>query len=79
MLLVPGPVVDHQGVLAPLYQSEIAHPSNRGRLGATFQLFIGIGAFVAGWIGYGCSQAQPGTALEWRVPVSFPCRTRDQY
>lgn len=59
------------GVLAPLYQSEIAHPSNRGRLGATFQLFIGIGAFVAGWIGYGCAQAQPGTALEWRVPLAL--------
>jgi len=49
-----------------------AHPSNRGRLTATFQLFIGIGAFVAGWIGYGCSQGSPGTQIEWRVPVSLP-------
>jgi MFS family permease len=47
----------------------IAHPSNRGRLTATFQLFIGIGAFVAGWIGYGCSRGAPGTQVEWRVPV----------
>jgi MFS family permease len=48
----------------------LAHPSNRGRLTATFQLFIGIGAFVAGWIGYGCSQGAAGTQVEWRVPVS---------
>lgn len=38
---------DCKGVLTPLYQSEIAHPSNRGRLTATFQFFLGIGAFVA--------------------------------
>lgn len=56
-----------------------AHPSNRGRLTATFQLFIGIGAFVAGWIGYGCSQAQPGTALEWRVPVSLAPLAKARY
>ena len=61
-------------LLAPLYQSEIAHPSIRGRLTtlqqvgpvvlhgdtverctdriAFIQFFLGIGAFIAGWIGY---------------------------
>lgn len=57
--------------MAPLYQSEIAHPSNRGRLTATFQFFLGIGAFVAAWIGYGCQQGAMGTPLQWRLPLGF--------
>lgn len=55
---------------SPVYQSEIAHPSNRGRLTALFQLSLGVGAFVAGWIGYGCQQGAMGTQVQWRVPVS---------
>jgi hypothetical protein len=43
------------------------------------QFFLGIGAFVAGWIGYGCSQGSPGTALEWRLPVSIPVSDREDH
>ena len=53
-----------------------AHPSNRGRLTATFQFFLGIGAFIAGWIGYGCQQGAMGKPLQWRLPVSTPPRRR---
>ncbi|OCF40858.1 glucose transporter [Kwoniella heveanensis CBS 569] len=59
------------GVLVPLYQSEIAHPSQRGRMIATFQFSLGLGAFIAGWVAYGCAQGSPGTALQWRLPLAF--------
>lgn len=61
---------DQQSALAPTYNSEIAQPSARGRMLATFQFFIGIGAFIAGWISYGVAKSQPGTAMQWRLPVS---------
>lgn len=57
-------------MLAPLYQSEIAHPSRRGSLLALQQFMLGVGAVIAGWIGYGCDQGALGTALQWRLPVS---------
>jgi hypothetical protein len=47
----------------------VAHPSNRGRLIATFQFFIGIGAIIAGWVAYGVAQTHPGSAMQWRLPV----------
>ncbi|WVR04202.1 hypothetical protein IAU60_001202 [Kwoniella sp. DSM 27419] len=59
------------GVLTPLYQSEIAHPSIRGMLTATFQFFIGIGAIVAGWIAYGVAQTHREAAIAWRLPLGF--------
>lgn len=58
--------------LTPLYQSEIAHPSQRGRLMATFQFSLGIGALIASWIAYGCAQGSNlGTALQWRLPLGL--------
>ncbi|ORX38169.1 general substrate transporter [Kockovaella imperatae] len=68
---IAGLAIGQLGVLVPLYQSEIAHPSNRGQLTALFQLSLGIGAFVAGWIGYGCQQGAMGTQIQWRVPLAF--------
>lgn len=35
-------------MIIPVYQSEIAHPSIRGRVTALQQFMLGIGAFVAG-------------------------------
>nr|XP_018267441.1 glucose transporter [Kwoniella dejecticola CBS 10117]OBR89599.1 glucose transporter [Kwoniella dejecticola CBS 10117] len=54
-----------------LYQSEIAHPSKRGMLTATFQFFLGIGAIVAGWIAYGVQQTHPNDPIAWRLPLGF--------
>lgn len=48
-----------------------AHPSIRGRLTTLQQLFLGIGAFVASWIGYGVTKNNLGTALQWRLPLGF--------
>ncbi|KAJ8079372.1 hypothetical protein PM082_021877 [Marasmius tenuissimus] len=57
--------------LAPLYQAEIAHPSIRGRLTTLQQFMLGIGAFSASWITYGCAQGISGTQAEWRVPLGI--------
>ncbi|KAJ7026642.1 general substrate transporter [Mycena alexandri] len=57
--------------LAPLYQAEIAHPSIRGRLTTLQQFMLGIGAFVASWITFGCSAGLSGQAAEWRVPLGI--------
>lgn len=55
-------------MLAPLYQSEIAHPSIRGRLTTLQQFMLGIGALIASFIGYGCFHGLTGQA-QWRVPL----------
>lgn len=54
----------------PIYQSEIAHPSIRGRITALQQFMLGIGAFVAGWISYGTFVGLKSTA-QWRVPLGI--------
>lgn len=46
------------GTLIPLYQSEIAHPARRGAMLSTFQFSLGLGAFVAGWVGLPDSRRQ---------------------
>ncbi|KAL7419267.1 hypothetical protein Q5752_006104 [Cryptotrichosporon argae] len=58
-------------MLAPLYQSEIAHPSIRGRLTTLEQLFLGVGSFIAGWIGYGLTKNNYGSVAQWRIPLGL--------
>ncbi|KDQ49680.1 hypothetical protein JAAARDRAFT_616077 [Jaapia argillacea MUCL 33604] len=57
-------------MLAPLYQSEIAHPSIRGRLTTLQQFMLGIGAFVASFIGYGMYHGTKGP-IQWRLPLAI--------
>ncbi|KAJ7082307.1 general substrate transporter [Mycena epipterygia] len=57
--------------LAPLYQAEIAHPSIRGRLTTLQQFMLGIGAFSASWITFGCSAGLKGHPSEWRLPLGI--------
>ncbi|KAJ7137406.1 general substrate transporter [Mycena crocata] len=57
--------------LAPLYQAEIAHPSIRGRLTTLQQFMLGIGAFTASWVTYGCSAGLKGHPSEWRIPLGI--------
>ncbi|KIY73957.1 general substrate transporter [Cylindrobasidium torrendii FP15055 ss-10] len=57
--------------LAPIYQAEIAHPSIRGRLTTLQQFMLGIGAFIASWVTYGCTAGLRGTEAEWRVPLGI--------
>jgi MFS family permease len=58
-------------LLVPLYQSEISLPRFRGRLTTLQQFFLGWGAFLAGWIAYGCTRNQYGKPMQWRLPVSW--------
>ena len=58
-------------MLAPLYQSEIAHPSIRGRLTTLQQFFLGIGAFIASFVVYGCTRNHDGTPFQWRFPLGL--------
>ncbi|KAJ7097090.1 hypothetical protein B0H15DRAFT_31565 [Mycena belliarum] len=57
--------------LAPLYQAEIAHPSIRGRLTTLQQFMLGIGAFTASWVTYGCSAGLKHQPSEWRIPLGI--------
>ncbi|MCO5590307.1 hypothetical protein L7F22_044276 [Adiantum nelumboides] len=58
-------------MLAPLYQSEIAHPSMRGSLTTLQQLFLGIGAFIASLSNYGLLKHHLGTAFQWRFALAL--------
>ncbi|TCD71898.1 hypothetical protein EIP91_000030 [Steccherinum ochraceum] len=57
-------------MLAPLYQAEIAHPSIRGRHTTLQQLMLGVGAFIASFVGYGCFHGLTGAA-QWRLPLGI--------
>jgi MFS family permease len=57
-------------MIIPLYQSEIAHPSIRGRITSLQQFMLGIGAFVAGWISYGTYVGLHNQA-QWRLPLGL--------
>ncbi|KAK9470238.1 general substrate transporter [Dipodascopsis tothii] len=57
-------------MIIPLYQAELAHPSIRGRVTALQQFFLGIGALVASWIGYGCYISFADNR-QWRIPLGI--------
>lgn len=56
-------------MLVPLYQSEIAKPSNRGRLITFYQIFVTLGFCVAFWLGYGTYRIE--SDVGWRIPVGL--------
>lgn len=59
-------------MMIPLYQSELAHPSIRGRITALQQFMLGVGALVASWVGYGTFIAYPQTSSkQWRIPLGI--------
>ncbi|KAI8303118.1 hypothetical protein K4K59_013325 [Colletotrichum sp. SAR11_240] len=58
-------------MIVPLYQAELAHPSIRGTVTALQQLMIGIGAFVATWVGWGCYTNLTTTSAQWRIPLAI--------
>ncbi|KAI2624973.1 general substrate transporter [Hypoxylon sp. NC1633] len=57
-------------VVVAVYQSEIAHPSIRGRVTGLQQFMLGIGAFLAGWITWGC-YTNLTTDGQWRIPLGI--------
>ncbi|KAK7756032.1 hypothetical protein SLS62_001975 [Diatrype stigma] len=58
------------GLGVAVYQSEISHPSIRGRVTALQQFMLGIGALVAGWVTYGC-YTNLTTSAQWRIPLGI--------
>ncbi|KAI1372032.1 general substrate transporter [Hypoxylon crocopeplum] len=57
-------------MIIPVYQSEIAHPSIRGRVTGLQQFMLGIGAFLAGWITWGCYTNLTNDG-QWRIPLGI--------
>lgn len=53
-----------------VYQSEISHPSIRGRVTSLQQFMLGIGALVAGWTTYGCYTNLKDDG-QWRIPLAI--------
>ncbi|RTE83952.1 hypothetical protein BHE90_001505 [Fusarium euwallaceae] len=58
-------------MIVPLYQAELAHPHIRGRITALQQLMIGVGAFVATWVGWACFVDLGSSSAQWRVPLAI--------
>ncbi|EIM84049.1 general substrate transporter [Stereum hirsutum FP-91666 SS1] len=54
----------------PIYNSEIAPPEHRGLIGGLSGYMIGIGGFLANWIGFACAHASNG-AFQWRFPLAL--------
>lgn len=66
-----GLAIGQLSFLAPLYQSEIAHPSIRGRLTTLQQFALGLGAFIASFVVYGLQVHNNGTVFQWRFPLAL--------
>ncbi|KAF2031885.1 general substrate transporter [Setomelanomma holmii] len=70
---VAGFGVGYLVMIVPLYQTEIAHASIRGRITALQQLMLGIGAVVATWLTHGTNVGLSGTDNnQWRIPLESP-------
>ncbi|OLN89992.1 High-affinity glucose transporter 9 [Colletotrichum chlorophyti] len=69
--LISGVGVGALCMIVPLYQAELAHPSIRGTVTALQQLMIGIGAFTATWVGWGCYTQLTTTSAQWRIPLAI--------
>jgi sugar porter (SP) family MFS transporter len=59
-------------MIIPLYQSELAHPSIRGRVTALQQFMLGVGALCASWISYGTYVGfDPTNSGQWRTSLGI--------
>ncbi|GAN02543.1 sugar transporter [Mucor ambiguus] len=67
--IITGLAIGIYSMLVPLYQSEIAKPSNRGRLITFYQIFVTLGFCVAFWLGYGMYRID--SDVGWRLPVGL--------
>ncbi|KAK7441769.1 hypothetical protein VKT23_009208 [Stygiomarasmius scandens] len=55
----------------PIYNSEIAPPESRGLIGGLSGYMIGIGGFLANWIGFACGYASDSSSFQWRFPLAL--------
>ncbi|CEL07867.1 general substrate transporter [Aspergillus pseudodeflectus] len=66
-----GWAVGLMSMSVPVYQSECAHPRNRGMIIGLAQQMIGVGFIVSTWIGYGSLHAPDSSEFQWRFPLAF--------
>ncbi|KAL3479200.1 general substrate transporter [Aspergillus californicus] len=69
--ILAGWAVGLMSMSVPVYQSECAHPRNRGMIIGLAQQMIGIGFIVSTWIGYGSLHAPDSSEFQWRFPLAF--------
>ncbi|KAF9040425.1 general substrate transporter [Hymenopellis radicata] len=55
----------------PIYNSEISPPASRGLIGGLSGYMIGIGGFLANWIGFACGYASDSSSFQWRFPLAL--------
>ncbi|KAG7444779.1 general substrate transporter [Guyanagaster necrorhizus] len=55
----------------PIYNSEISPPANRGLIGGLSGYMIGVGGFIANWVGFACGYAPATTSFQWRFPLAL--------
>ncbi|KAF8460254.1 major facilitator superfamily domain-containing protein [Kalaharituber pfeilii] len=51
---VTGIGTDVLCMIVPMHRAELVHPTIHGRVTSLQQFMLGVGAFTASWIGYGC-------------------------
>ncbi|KAL3496076.1 general substrate transporter [Aspergillus germanicus] len=58
----------------PVYVNEMAPAEKRGMIMSFWQLFFGVGSFLAYWINYGCTKnAESLGDWNWRVVILLQC------
>ena len=70
--VVSGIGVGMATVIVPMYTSEMAPKSIRGRLGSFFQGFFVLGVFFSYWIDYAVEKHIPETSdSQWQIPIGL--------
>lgn len=71
--IMAGWAVGLMSMSVPIYQSECAHPKQRGLIVGFAQQMIGVGFIVSTWVGYGSSKVPETSSFSWRFPLAFQC------
>ncbi|PIG79321.1 MFS quinate transporter [Aspergillus arachidicola] len=70
--VISGIGVGMATVIIPMYTSEMAPKSIRGRLGSFFQGFFVLGVFFSYWIDYAVEKHIPETSdSQWQIPIGL--------
>ncbi|KIY52993.1 hypothetical protein FISHEDRAFT_55630 [Fistulina hepatica ATCC 64428] len=68
--IITGIAVGGLVATVPIYNSEISPPETRGLIAGLSGYMIGIGGFLANWVGYACGFAPYGQ-FQWRFPLAI--------
>ncbi|KZZ95573.1 General substrate transporter [Ascosphaera apis ARSEF 7405] len=67
--IISGLAIGSLSMVIPVYQTECAHPDNRGLIVGIAQQMIGAGWIISSWLGYACGYASG--PFQWRFPLAF--------